>query len=83
MHRISNVGIRRRMKAEGDMLEYGDNRVINRVAKKSTIGRRKRGRPRRSWWNKVDDITEISGLEVGYWGNRDRSRLWIKEEGQW
>ena len=44
---------------------------INIVRQWSPSGRKRRGRPRRSWRDEVDEAIERRGLEKGEWQDRD------------
>lgn len=48
------------------------NRCIAKVTERSPTGKRKRGRSRRSWRNKVNESMERRGLEDGGWQDRYR-----------
>lgn len=89
LDRIRNDEIKRRMGVEKDVLEYieekrllwyghvrraSENRWIAKVTDWSPIGRRKRGRPRRSWRNEVDDAMERREMNEGDWQDREEWR---------
>lgn len=97
MDRVSNEEIRRRMGVDKTIITYieekrlqwyghvrraGDERWIKRVTEWSPIGRRKRGRPRRSWRDEIDDDMERRNLEDGDWENREEWKLWLREGRQ-
>jgi len=93
MDRIRNEEIKRRMGINDDVLGYIEekrlswyghvrrtdrNRWISKVTEWSPIGRRKRGRPRRSWRDEVDEAMERRNLQDGEWQDRDEWRQWLK-----
>lgn len=94
--RVTNEEIRRRMGRKTDVLKYietkrlvwyghvrrAENRWINRVTEWSPIGRRKRGRPRRSWRDEVDESMHRRGLREGTWDDRDEWRTRLMEGRQ-
>lgn len=97
MDRITNEEIRRRMDIEKDAIHYieekrliwyghvrrmGRDRWIGKITDWSPIGRRRRGRPRRSWRDEVDEAMENRGLEDGEWEDRERWRTWLREGRQ-
>lgn len=97
LDRLTNEEIKQRMGVEKDTLDYIEekcltwyghvrradpSRWIAKVTDWSPVGRRKRGRPRRSWRDEVDEGMERRGLEEGEWENRDQWRLWLREGRQ-
>lgn len=92
--RIPNEEIRNRMGVEKDAISrieekrlswYGharrssDNNWIKKITEWSPMGRRKRGRPRRSWRDDVDEAMEKRGLEDGDWEDKKEWRNWLRE----
>ena len=73
--RITNEETKRRMETERRVIDYieekrlvwyghvrrAQNRLINKVTEWSPLGRRKRGRPRRSWRDEVDESMQRIG----------------------
>lgn len=95
--RIRNEEIKRRMGIDKDtytyieeqrLIWYGhvrradENRWIKKITDWSPIGKRKRGRPRRSFRDEVDEAMERRGLEEGEWENKDTWRKWLREGRQ-
>lgn len=94
MDRVRNEEIRQRMNVQTDALNYieekrlqwyghvrrcSSSRWINRVTDWSPIGRRKRGRPRRSWRDEVDEAMEKRNIGDGEWNNKAEWRLRLRE----
>ncbi|XP_030768200.1 uncharacterized protein LOC115891781 [Sitophilus oryzae] len=90
--KIPNETIRRQMGLKHDivydirtqqLIWYGHVKRMeeHRIPKKILIwnpqGRRKRGRPCKSWREGIDKEVLYRGLEVDGWGNRERWRLGI------
>lgn len=90
LDKVPNVEIRRRIGNEKNLLEYieekrllwyghvrrsDETRWINRVTNWSPIGRRKRGRPRKTWRDEVDQAMEKRGLQDGEWEDRNLWRI--------
>lgn len=50
------------------------DRWIARVTDWSPAGRRKRGHPRRSWRDEIEESMERRGLEDGAWRDKDKWR---------
>lgn len=92
--RIPNEEIRNRMGIQKDAVSrieekqlswYGhvrrssDNGWIKKITEWSPMGRRKRGRPKRSWRDDVDEAMEKRGLKDGDWENKKEWRNWLRE----
>lgn len=92
--KIRNEDIRNRMNVETDIIKYIEekrliwyghtrrasaSKWIGIVTDWSPMGRRKRGRPRRSWRNEVDEAMEARNLQDGEWEDRKKWRIWLKE----
>lgn len=48
-------------------------RTPKEIIKKITIWVRKRGKPRRRWWDKVEEDTEA--MKIRYWKAKRRNRI--------
>lgn len=95
--RIRNEDIRRRMSVEQDIITYIEekrliwyghvrrappDRWITRVTDWSPLGRRKRGRPRRSFRDEVDQAMAMRNLEEGSWNDKEEWRSRLREGRQ-
>ncbi|CAG9827828.1 unnamed protein product [Diabrotica balteata] len=95
--RIENAEIKRRMGVQSDIIDYIEEkrlswyghvrradrgRWINKITEWSPIGRRKRGRPRRSFRDEIDEAMEKRTLRDGDWNDRENWRKRLSEGRQ-
>ncbi|XP_060522435.1 uncharacterized protein LOC132699629 [Cylas formicarius] len=80
--KVRNEEIRQRMGIKKDTLTLiEEKRLIHKITEWSPIGRRKRGRPRRSWRDEVDESMEKRGIG-DEWQDRDGWRRRLREARQ-
>ncbi|XP_030763000.1 uncharacterized protein LOC115887680 [Sitophilus oryzae] len=95
--KIPNETIRRQMKLKDDIVDdirtqqliwYGHvqrmekHRIPKKILNWNPQGRRKRGRPRKSWRDGIDREVLYRYLEVDGWGDREKWRLGIGRRGK-
>lgn len=78
VHRTITDDIRtKQLRWYGHVQRMADERLPKQVLDWKPIGRRKRGRPRKSWREGIDKDIGMLGLEEDLWRDRDRWRLGI------
>ena len=97
LDKVRNEEIREKMNVQNDTLTFIEEKIllwyghvkrtninewVHKITDWSPMGKRKRGRPRRSFRDEVDDAMRKRDLEEGQWEDRDEWRSKLREGRQ-
>ena len=77
-HRISEDIKINQLRWYGHVQRMEENRIPKKILNWTPQGKRKRGRPRRSWREGIDGDIRTRGIDENLWTDRDQWRLEIR-----